>query len=82
MAINLMIFATLVCKPLAYNWDPSIKGGSCNESVKNRGFAAIAAYSIVYDVAIWIIPQALVWKLHTTRANKLALSAIFALGIL
>ncbi|KAL9090541.1 MAG: hypothetical protein Q9165_005302 [Trypethelium subeluteriae] len=79
---NLMIAAALVCRPMAYSWNPSIPGGSCNEHAKNTIYAALSVYTILHNVVIWSIPQVLVWRLHMSTANKIGLSAIFALGIL
>ncbi|KAF2236940.1 hypothetical protein EV356DRAFT_574490 [Viridothelium virens] len=77
-----MIAASLVCQPMAYSWNPSIPGGSCNEDAKNGIYAALCGYTILHNVVIWSIPQVLVWRLPMSTANKIGLSAIFALGIL
>ena len=82
LGVTLMIFASLMCQPFAYNWDPSIPGGTCNERIKNIGYAALAGCEILIDVLIWSIPQAVVWRLHMAKENKIGVSAVFAIGVL
>ena len=40
------------------------------------------ACGMAIDLAIWSLPHFVVWKLQLRRAHKVAITIIFALGIL
>jgi len=59
--------------------DQSIDG-SCGRQVLS--YILTGALNICMDVMILSLPIPMVWKLQTTRANKVALTGIFGLGFL
>lgn len=67
------------CKPMAYFWDKSTPNGYC--PVDLGKFYIWATFpNIVTDVMMLILPQPMVWKLHTSRSVKLGLSVTFFTG--
>ena len=73
----LEIFA---CKPIAKVWDPLIANGQCmNLQAIN---VAAAAFNVLSDVSILVLPQKVIWKLHMSSRRKLGISSIFLTGIL
>ncbi len=77
--IGLILQAFLICRPFAKNWDPLLPG-TCGSSTAS--FLADGIINIVIDLTMIILPMPLVWQLQMSQQRKLALSAVFALGIL
>lgn len=72
----LMIF---VCQPRQKFWDQTIEGGKCMDwtVVLTTG----NAITIVSDIAIWLLPQRVIYGLQLARPRKIALLALFTLGV-
>ena len=68
------------CRPLAFAWDKSIKGGTCIDVL--AFFRYIAVPNVLSDVAVLVLPLPMIWQLHTTTKQKLELSGVFLLGSL
>lgn len=68
------------CIPANFFWDKTIKGGKCKEI----GPVAIAngATSTACDILILVLPMPMIWNLQIDLRKRVALMAIFALGIL
>jgi hypothetical protein len=90
-AICAMVFAALwgimtvliglfICRPFAFNWDPTIPGGKCGN--QNAGYASVGVVDIVTDLVIMILPIPMVLNLHLPTANKIGLCSIFGFGLL
>ena len=71
----LVLFA---CKPVRRYWNPWIEG-SCIDGDKLNAFAS--SFIATSDILILILPQPLIWRLHMTLKRKIALSAVFLVGI-
>jgi len=54
--------------------------GHCGDRIP--AYISIAALDIFGDILILLLPMPMIWKLHSTRANKIGLSLVFALGFL
>ncbi|KAH5129808.1 hypothetical protein HBH70_199540 [Parastagonospora nodorum] len=71
----------LHCHPIKYNWTLPLKqSGHCfnlEPFVVN-----MAALGVALDLLTWTIPHCVVWRLQLRLAHKMAITAIFALGIL
>jgi hypothetical protein len=67
----------LVCRPLAAQWDPNVKGLCGNQMAS---FAAIETSGILIDVAILLTPAILVLKLQTAFKKKIATILVFDAG--
>lgn len=78
MLMTILIGACM-CRPFAKNWNPMLNG-HCGDRIP--AYIAIAATDIVGDLLIVALPMPMIWKLHSTTANKIGLSAVFALGFL
>ncbi|MCJ1438914.1 hypothetical protein MMC27_008304 [Xylographa pallens] len=69
----------LICKPIAFNWDTTIEGGSCaNET---QAFEAVGILNLLTDIAIIILPMPWLWTLQLPITKKIGLTAIFGIGI-
>lgn len=75
-----VLTAFLLCRPLAFNWDPTIPGGKCGNQPAT--FIAVGALNIATDLLVLCLPIPMVWKLQIPRANKIALSGVFGVGFL
>ena len=70
----------LICRPVAFNWDKSIKGGHC---ITGTGpYLSAAIISMSTDVIIVILPMPMLWGLQMPISKKLALTIIFGMGAL
>lgn len=68
------------CSPVAFAWDKSIHGGTCINVL--AFFRYIAVPIVLSDVAVLLLPLPMIWQLHMTSKQKLALSSVFLLGSL
>ena len=71
--------ALLICKPIAYNWDTTIEGGSCAN--QTQAFEAVGILNLLTDIAIIILPMPWLWTLQLPISKKLGLTAIFGIGV-
>ncbi|OCK78012.1 hypothetical protein K432DRAFT_273540, partial [Lepidopterella palustris CBS 459.81] len=72
--------AIFICQPFEFNWNRRIPGGHCSDHT--APYVTTAAWSVVCDMFIWLLPIPAVWKLQLPRVHKIALSCVFALGII
>ena len=78
--IGLILQVFLICRPFAKNWDPLLPG-TCG-SIKTA-LLADGIINIVIDLAMIILPMPMVWQLQQmSQQRKLALTVVFALGVL
>lgn len=70
----------LICLPREALWNPYIRNIKCLNAVAAE--LASAVFNVVSDFAILILPISMVWKLQMQRKKKLAVSAVFATGVL
>lgn len=78
-AISVILETFLLCRPLAFNWDPTIKG-SCGD--RNTVYVTAGALNIVTDFMVIALPLPHVWKLQLPFARKVGLVVMFSIGIL
>lgn len=71
--------AVFRCLPVHYFWNKTIKGTCPNAEA---GRIATAALDIVMDVIMFVLPVPMVWRLILPLRQKLAVAAIFGVGIL
>lgn len=68
----------LICIPVAYNWDQTIKGAHCGN---HRLLYIVTPIPwIVTDLAILLLPLPMAWSLQMPRKQKIAISGVFLLG--
>ncbi|KAL8727053.1 MAG: hypothetical protein Q9166_006296 [cf. Caloplaca sp. 2 TL-2023] len=78
-SIMVILVLSFQCRPVQYIWDKSIKGTCVNAPLF---FIIGSAPNVFTDFALLVLPLPAVWNLHTTRAQKISLTAIFLLGSL
>ena len=75
----------LQCQPVSDFWDrfsPTATGPfRCGVNV-NQFFDGNSIPNIVTDAALLVLPMPFIWQLHLPRAQKVALTSVFILGIL
>ena len=80
LMIAIFFCVIFVCSPVQYNWDRSIKGGSCFDK---RPFAMwTSAVTILTDLIILALPFWIFLGLRIAKRAKIALLGVFALGFL
>ncbi|CAG8150323.1 unnamed protein product [Penicillium salamii] len=67
----------LACQPIARQWDMSVKG-KCIDTVSF--YYAIAGTNLAFDIAIFVLPMPVLWKLQLRQKEKIVLTGLFALG--
>lgn len=78
--VTTLLIALLICQPVAKNWDFSITTGHCGDTTV--AFIAVAVIDIVIDLLIFALPVPMVLNLQVSTAHRIALAAIFGVGIL
>ncbi|KAF1997603.1 hypothetical protein P154DRAFT_605287 [Amniculicola lignicola CBS 123094] len=74
-----LLDSTFICRPFAYNWDKSIKGGKCGEVHKTYRYSIA---NIITDVMLMALPMPAIWKLRVDPATKASLFITFTVGSL
>lgn len=69
----------LICRPIAYNWDKTVDG-TCNLGL--APYISSACINMGIDVVIIILPMPMLWSLQLPTRKKVALTAIFGMGVL
>ena len=67
------------CTPVSYFWDPA-RGGGCFD--QSAFYMSGGSLNIVGDALVLALPMHMIWKLHTSRSQKLAVTFLFLLGSL
>ena len=70
--------ALIVCRPLAYNWDKTINGGTCGNQPKI--YLSTGIMNLLLDVTIIVLPMPMLWRLQLALSKKIALSLVFGMG--
>lgn len=78
-AIGDILTVTLLCRPIAFNWDKTV-GGSCGNI--NAAYLAVHSFNFVIDAGIAVLPIPVLWGLQMPTANKIGITIMFALGAL
>ena len=68
------------CKPIALGWDKTIREGVCINVL--AFFRYVAVPTVLSDAAVLVLPLPMIWQLHMSTKQKLALSGVFLLGSL
>ena len=72
------ISGTLQCIPFKFQWDKTITGGHCFNIVSYYQYLSIP--NILTDIIMLVLPQPSIWRLHTTRIQKVGLGVVFLAG--
>ncbi|KAF2445455.1 hypothetical protein P171DRAFT_265728 [Karstenula rhodostoma CBS 690.94] len=69
------------CRPLAFNWDPSVPGSCYFKGVSE--YVISMSTNLAMDIVLVLIPAPEVWRLkHISIRKKIGISCVFGLGIL
>lgn len=67
------------CRPFEAQWaSPETQAEKCIDKEKLYVWSTLP--NIITDVVLLVLPLPIIWKLHTSRQLKIALSGTFALG--
>ncbi len=81
MQMVAIFFAVLFqCWPIAFNWDPTVKGGHCVQ--QSILFTTQAALNIFTDLLILGLPLWIFVGLNIPKRTKIALLFVFLLGFM
>ncbi|KAL9014999.1 MAG: hypothetical protein Q9173_000376 [Seirophora scorigena] len=78
-ALSVFLETFLLCRPFAYNWDPTITDFTCGN--RNAAYIAAGSLNIVTDIMVLCLPIPMVWNLQIPRRNKAILTAVFGMGL-
>jgi hypothetical protein len=71
----------LHCQPIKHNWTLPLKNPRYCFNLKPF-VVAIAGMGLALDALIWTLPHCVVWRLHLRLAHQVAITLIFAFGLL
>jgi hypothetical protein len=68
------------CNPMRKTWDFLVTDGYCLDT---RAVAvSTSAVNVISDTFIFLLPQAVIWRLNMTTKQKVAVSLLFFIAIL
>ncbi|KAJ2994930.1 hypothetical protein NUW58_g1415 [Xylaria curta] len=77
--INILIEVNS-CHPREYYWDKTIPGGKCLDGPVLALTSALI--NLIFDIAILILPQTVIWRLNMSRRRRAGVSIVFIIGLL
>jgi len=77
-AVSIILETFLLCRPLAFNWDSSIKG-ICGD--RNTVYVSAGALNVVTDFMVMALPIPHILKLQLAFKRKIGLIVMFSLGL-
>ncbi|KAF4637484.1 hypothetical protein G7Y89_g596 [Cudoniella acicularis] len=69
------VVACNFCTPFPFIWDKTIPGGHCLDQAKASIWVSFP--NIITDLAMLVLPLPVVWKLHTSKNQKIGLTVTF-----
>ncbi|KAK6219176.1 hypothetical protein LQW54_002425 [Pestalotiopsis sp. IQ-011] len=78
-ALATVLVTLFLCKPIAFNWDTTIAGGKCGNTLASWKSTGIV--NIVTDVIILLLPVPSLCKVQMVLYKKLVIIAMFTLGV-
>ncbi|KAI1174107.1 hypothetical protein F4777DRAFT_555233 [Nemania sp. FL0916] len=84
LAINALYYVpsffifNFACRPWARFYNPFVKG-TCYDLTK--GYLASGVTNFVVDVAVFLLPQNVIWNLQMSVKKKIGIAAIFSVGL-
>lgn len=79
-SVSLFVAACFQCRPLAFWWDKTIKGGSCFDI--QLFFHVQSLPGFILDLAIMALPLKTIWNLKLPLIKRLALVGVFVIASL
>ncbi|KAI2622481.1 hypothetical protein GGR54DRAFT_598680 [Hypoxylon sp. NC1633] len=71
--------ALSLCQPIAFGWNKTISGGYCGDI--GQAELAGAAFNMVLDIIIVLLPLPVVWNLQLSTDKKVGITVTFGLGL-
>ncbi|KAH7418087.1 hypothetical protein BKA64DRAFT_187790 [Cadophora sp. MPI-SDFR-AT-0126] len=78
-AISVVLETFLLCRPLTFNWNPTIEGGVCGD--RNTVYVSAGALNVVTDFMVMALPIPHILKLQLHWRRKVGLVIMFSLGL-
>lgn len=69
-----------LCEPISYLWDKNIANGTCLNVV--AAYLSVSGVNLILDIMVVAFPMPILWTLQMPKSKKLAISAVFAMGIM
>lgn len=79
-ALATVLVTLFLCKPIAFNWDTTIAGGKCGNTLASWKSTGIV--NIITDAMILLLPVPSLCKVQMVLYKKLVIIAMFTLGVL
>jgi len=77
--ISVFLTVFFICRPFAYNWDSSIPGGTCGNSILS--YTVLGALNLTTDLMVIALPMPYIWSLDLRTPSKIGLTCTFMVGI-
>ena len=77
--ISTVVATSLICKPIAYNWDYTIPDGACGKAKAYATYTALA--NLLLDFIVVMLPMRILWGLQMATRRKVAVSGMFSMGL-
>ena len=74
-----MLAPCLICRPISFEWDFTIPGGTCGDQKALDLYIGIV--NLLLDVTMVTLPMPVLWGLQMATNKKVMLSFMFGLGI-
>ncbi|KAL4948120.1 hypothetical protein BDW69DRAFT_199121 [Aspergillus filifer] len=78
LAVSDILAGAFQCTPIAYLWDKTIKGGHCIDIPQFFRYGTLP--NVIIDLLMLVLPQPVVWKLHSPTHVKVGLALTFLTG--
>ena len=75
-----MLEEFFLCRPLAFNWDRTIRGGVCGDIM--GAYIAAGVINLCTDLMVLILPVPTILRLQLPVRTKIALTFTICLGFL
>jgi len=76
--VTVVMAACLICRPISFNWDPQIPGGTCGDQKSLDLYIGI--FNLLLEVMVVVMRMPVLWGLQMARRKKVVLSGMFGLG--
>jgi hypothetical protein len=79
-ALGSTLSAFLICRPFAYNWNPSISDGTCGNRVLS--YQIMGSLNLLTDIVVVLLPIPYLYQLRMAFYKKFVLMSVFSIGIM
>ena len=75
--MSVVLEGLLICRPLAYYWDPLLEH-TCGNT--EAAYLAAHVINLVTDISVIVLPMPVLWNLNMRASKKLGISIMFGGG--